>query len=458
MDLKNKYVLLTNLYLEKYQGSEINCLSIARLLREKGAIVEIATLKYDFPIKSEFQNFGLNVKNILAEQLDRTHYDLLWAHHSVVLDHLIFKKGITAEKIIFSSLSPFEPLEAPPCYINHLSLCFANSIETKEKILAENVKEDMCLVFPNYVFQEDLRQNYERSNTNIKRIAIVSNHIPGEGKEAVEILRSRGIAVDIYGLGYNVCLITPTLIQEYDAVITIGKTVQYAMGVNVPVYCYDIHGGPGWLCADVLQKAYKYNFSGRGFGEKTGQEIADEIQFEYNHAAAEVPLMHQFCKDNCVLENNLSIALDKLDSAPTVSVEEITKQFATKSRENDAFLRIFCANEKMETEFAKYEKVSQELLNARGHIDQLLQSERDLQADVQRKEGHIAQLLQSERDLQAENNNKMEAIHQLQYNLGYQTSLADNFRQSELELKKQLAEARTLINQLQYELGSKSAP
>ena len=145
MDIKNKHILLTNLYLEKYQGSEINCMSLARALVAMGADVEIATFLYDQPIQADFESFGLKVRNVLKSDLDRKHYDLIWAHHSIVLDHLLFDKGITADRVVFSSLSPFEPMEAPPAYINELTMMIANSN-------AQILMKLRFILFPFFVF------------------------------------------------------------------------------------------------------------------------------------------------------------------------------------------------------------------------------------------------------------------------------------------------------------------
>ncbi len=90
-----------------------------------------------------------------------------------------------------------------------------------------------------------------------------------------------------------------------------------------------------------------------------------------------------------------------------------------------------------------------------SHIEQLLQSERELQGTVRNQEAHIEQLLQSERDLLAENEKNAASIRQLQYDLGYQTSMADHFRKSEQKLQKQLEEACRIVDRLQYELGRK---
>lgn len=129
---KKQTILLTNVWLQNYAGSEINCLSLAKTLLSKGYNVEVATLETGDPMLSEFMKENILVKNILREDLARSHYDIIWAHHGVVLDYLIFSKKITADKIILSSLSPYEPYEGLPCYANDVSICLANSWETKK--------------------------------------------------------------------------------------------------------------------------------------------------------------------------------------------------------------------------------------------------------------------------------------------------------------------------------------
>ncbi|PJG86508.1 hypothetical protein CVP05_01505 [Conservatibacter flavescens] len=71
--------------------------------------------------------------------------------------------------------------------------------------------------------------------------------------------------------------VNPALIASYDVIISIGKTVQYALLGHKPVYCYDHFGGCGYLNADNFDKAKWHNFSGRGFDKKTAEQIASEL-------------------------------------------------------------------------------------------------------------------------------------------------------------------------------------
>ena len=78
-----------------------------------------------------------------------------------------------------------------------------------------------------------------------------------------------------------------------------------------------------------------------------------------------------------------------------------------------------------------------------------------IQTELQCKEGHIELLLQSERDLLAEKAKQAEQIEKLQFELSYQAGMTEQLRQTEAELCKELEEAYRQINRLQYELGSK---
>ena len=74
--------------------------------------------------------------------------------------------------------------------------------------------------------------------------------------------------MDIFGLQSKVELVTPELIQKYDVVLTIGKTVQYALLGNKVVYCYDHFGGMGYLSLKNYEIARYHNFQEGGGREK----------------------------------------------------------------------------------------------------------------------------------------------------------------------------------------------
>jgi hypothetical protein len=97
----------------------------------------------------------------------------------------------------------------------------------------------------------------------LEKIALVSNHPPAELLDLTRFLRNEGIIIDIYGEGNNYKRIEPSVLQDYDAVITIGKTVQYSLCLGIPVFVYDHFGGSGWINEDNFKSQLSHNFSGR---------------------------------------------------------------------------------------------------------------------------------------------------------------------------------------------------
>jgi GT2 family glycosyltransferase/2-polyprenyl-3-methyl-5-hydroxy-6-metoxy-1,4-benzoquinol methylase len=69
----------------------------------------------------------------------------------------------------------------------------------------------------------------------------------------------------------------------------------------------------------------------------------------------------------------------------------------------------------------KFEQLHQEIINRQGHIEQLLETERQLTGELNNKTGHIEQLLETERQLTGELKNKTSHIEQLERGLSEQT-------------------------------------
>lgn len=196
--LVDKNILLTNIWLKNYAGSEINCLELSKEFINNGANVEVATFLFEDPMKNEYHKEGITVTNVLDNPPKQKHYDIIWAHHYEVLDKLLFVDGITADKIITSSLGCFEPYEAPPLYANMLTKCLAVSEETRkhlQKMGIENVE-----TFPNFFSNEWNIQGDTREQRNkIQQIAIVTNHLCPEIKEVKEKLLKFGIDINHIG-------------------------------------------------------------------------------------------------------------------------------------------------------------------------------------------------------------------------------------------------------------------
>lgn len=302
--MENKKVLITNFEIRQFSGSEVNILSIAKCFEKIGYEVYIATLNFDSPLFDEIKNESYNFINITQNEFDfeNIKFDIIWSQHSFLLDWLIFEKKLQADKVIISTLSPFEPFESVPDYSNDMNLILANSFETKEQLQKEGFNNI-------YLFENSAEKSFfnnTKSVKELKKIAIVSNHIPDEVMDAKKILEEKSYIVDIYGFAGKKVLINDKVLNEYDLVITIGKTVQYCMALKIPVYVYDRFGGPGYLNEENFDMNRKYNFSGRKFEKKSANELVNDIIQNFNCSLSNLDYIYNYALENFCLEKNFA--------------------------------------------------------------------------------------------------------------------------------------------------------
>lgn len=274
-----KSILITNHFLRGYSGSELAVYDLAREFLLLNYRVSLASFEFDNPLLTHLN--GLEIELIdLNENHDNRHYSLIWAHHFTTLDACILDHQMTADHFIFSSLSPYNPLECPPLYLSELSLILANSDETEKCLEAHGIDKTLLHVLPNPVRQDFFDHSPSLSGV-LRTVAVVSNHIPPEVLTAMRLLKAQGISVKLYGERHSFELITPEILAHHDVIISIGRTVQYGLAMGIPVYCYDRFGGPGYITTDNFDSAKIFNFSGRCCNLK---KTADELVFELlNH-------------------------------------------------------------------------------------------------------------------------------------------------------------------------------
>jgi hypothetical protein len=304
-----------------------------------GCEVTVATFSYISPLKELFEGENIEVINVLKNCLENTNYDIIWSHHSPVLSHCIFECNVSAKQIIFSSLSPYEPLEAPPVYVNKLSLCLANSMETRDQLLIEGASENKIHVFNNSVDSTFFSSFNKEKNNCLKNICIISNHVPDEIIKLSEMLKDHSIACDIYGYGYKFEHITPYVLEKYDAIITIGRSIQYGLAMGIPVYCYDRFGGPGFITCDNIDSSEYFNFSGRCTNRKlSANEVLADILDNYSKVFDQRLLLNIKAKERYSIEENLLKTMLKV-SDNTIDLPLLKKHFNMYKRINKYYER-----------------------------------------------------------------------------------------------------------------------
>lgn len=282
-------VLITQGRLRGMGGSEMIALEMAEHFAAAGSKVIVVARSIDDTIASMFTATpGIEVRDTswsgLDDRLTSAPFSLAWLHHNVVPGALL--RGAVDAPVVFAHLSASSPAESPLVPGLEAALAAAvvfNSWETRDaqvsKGLFEQVAEERLHVFPNPA-PDSFADVADRTPGDRPRLLVVSNHIPMDLHRALKDVRST-FDVTLVGqqteLGASPRRVGAELVAEHDAVVSIGKTVQYALVAGRPVFCYDKFGGPGWLDTENVERAASRNFSGRGFDKRSPDVLAREL-------------------------------------------------------------------------------------------------------------------------------------------------------------------------------------
>jgi hypothetical protein len=334
-------ILFTTHRLKDYAGSELVIFDLAKEFIENGFRVTIATFSFENPIKQLYEQENIDVINILDNDMTEEYYDFIWSQHAPVLYDIIYKFKIKYKYILFSSLSPFEPLETPPLFVNHLNLCLVNSCENRDELINIGVvNPDKIRVFVNSV-PDNYYSNYDPQNSaNLNKIAIISNHVPEELYAIMNSKRDTDISIEILGHKNNFIYVDSNVLKKYDAIITIGRTVQHSLAMGIPVYCYDHFGGPGWINRKTVNDAEYYNFSGRCSRiKRTHEQLYEDILNGFQEAFDDREYLQRIAKERYSLNTNLKKTLEQLEELSANSMDQVSYNYKLLGKHNQYYTR-----------------------------------------------------------------------------------------------------------------------
>lgn len=286
-----KNVLLTNLFVERYTGSELHIIEIAKLFKEKGFQVTIATFEKAYPLLSETE--GFLVINCLEEKLELEEYDLIWVQHFQVLDYLRCRYNLSYKKIIVSKLSIINDLESLPECVELADAILCVSQECADAVKGQLGENSKIEVFLNCAEQEFFDAYREKTcEKTIKNVAVISNHVPEDLYEALEQKKNEW-NIEFTGAQYSTVRVNAEYLSKFDLIITIGRTVQECFAQGKVVYVYDYFGGPGYINKENIDLAEYHNYSGRGFTRLDQETLVEDIQNGYQNALADVEWLHK---------------------------------------------------------------------------------------------------------------------------------------------------------------------
>ncbi|HBJ77297.1 MAG TPA: hypothetical protein DDY68_05950, partial [Porphyromonadaceae bacterium] len=318
--LNQKSILITVAYLDGFHGSVIHVKEWGTYFVSKGFNVTIATIMWTPEIYNMITRYGVKVRSVFEDWNEK--FDIVIAYHFPTIG-LLLKKGVDCTKMVLGSLSSFEYLESFPLFFELASCLVCVSEESKLFHHLSGIPLEQMIVIENSIPDEYFNFTIKKKHELPEKIAIVSNHIP---EELRDIKRERKFdTIDFIGMGGDIYTeITPALLSGYDVVISIGKTVQYAMGLGIPVFEYDYFGGCGYLSLENFYREKETNYSGRTTRRKISTyEIVTEILNGYANALHETDKIRQIAKDIFSLSKKLDFLLLKLHNTKDFSKNDL---------------------------------------------------------------------------------------------------------------------------------------
>lgn len=280
MESHRPRILIAANHLKEIAGSEVVVLEWASHFHGLGhEVVLYANWSGDPIARMISDRLGLGISSDAAD-IRPFAFDLVYAQHHVLplfrYDPAPGDREIT--RIITGRLSRRSFMESGGWAYERVlaDAVFANSALTAEHLASLGVTTPIT-VFHNAApaaFFGEFRDRPARP----RHITVVSNHSDPGLLGALDILR-RDTEVDHFGKkATRKVLVTPEILQETDLVISIGKTVQYALAARIPVFVYDHFGGPGYLDAGNVGPAHRFSFTGRCCGRRLpAEDLAREI-------------------------------------------------------------------------------------------------------------------------------------------------------------------------------------
>jgi hypothetical protein len=327
--LPPRHALVATSRLVELAGSEILAIEVAEWFAANAFAVTLAAFDIAPSLRRACEANGIPCVDLTREPLDRKSYDCAWYQHGVMADYLTHGLKVTAARVAAISLSHMEPLETPPSPDVPVSAYLVHTLEN-EAYFRERYPAycRRLAVFPNAAPRPFFDAFGKARNPTLTNLAIVSNHVPDEMIEAAALLRARGVNVVLYGPLGQRTRITADVLKTYDAVVTIGKTVQYALAAGVAVFCYDHFGGPGWINRTTFDAACAKNFSGRCQPvRQTAETLADNLLNGYAAARAEAAFLHEKAEELFDFDKNMRALWAGLPEAtPTESLSPTARQ------------------------------------------------------------------------------------------------------------------------------------
>lgn len=320
-------ILLTVAFMDGYHGAVMHIRDFAAYLKRRGDQVTVATIFVAPAIEEIFTALEIPVTKLEQTPLDEN-YDIVFAYHYPTIGYLL-QQGLKCSKLVLGSLSGIGRLETFPLYWPSASLLTVMSYDTARR---HNLKYGLPLE-KMYVFENPIPNEFAEYKITRKipkdypqKIAVVSNHLTEEVKDLPQYL-PKTVTVTYFGKeSGNYLEMKPELLSDYDVVITIGKTIQYTLGLGICAYEYDWFGGCGYITPQNMAAEADEIFCGRLTGRKlTAEDMAQELMANYSSCCAQLAALKEMACQRFLVSNSGERLLKAVEQAPVFVRENLAK-------------------------------------------------------------------------------------------------------------------------------------
>lgn len=321
-----KKILFTSITFKNYAGSELVTVSQAEYFQQNDWHVDVFCLEYGEPLRSAFKDINVytieNKENLLSE------YDLIIARQYPVLDYVLFTLKIKSKKIYYECVSYRIPVDSYPTYYKDLSMIGAVSERVENELCKKGYDLANVYRLPNYATKEYFDIEYQ-CHKELQNIAIVSNHVPDELEDFKKYAEKHSsINVDIYGMHHQYVLVTPELLKKYDVIVSVGKTIFYALAIGIPSYTYDEVCTEGYITIENYKKNFDNNMAyNLEYNKKTGEEIFKEITSEYKTTCSQTKVLKKYARRDFYFDDLMERFLETLDKYSDMNYEILYKKY-----------------------------------------------------------------------------------------------------------------------------------
>lgn len=307
-------ILFTNNHMISRAGSELATSELMHEFSRRGDEVALFTL-FPGPISDELAKQGFPVFGVpdLAAVRD-WHPDIGHIHHWP-LSYILAEAGLQVPSV-FGFLGRFPPIENPPALNTATPWYAVSEVGYNHFLQISGWTSALGNVIGNWWDDSiDLPPARDRAS-EVRNVMVVSNHFPATHLQLLcDLGEVEKFTVTKIGLPDNPQPVDATLMNDADAIVTIGRTVITGLSLGVPVLVWDHFGCDGWVSDENFTELARSNFSGRATQRSlTGADLAELF-------AALPQIKSGAARDWARTQRSLSFTAERIAELHTSAVE-----------------------------------------------------------------------------------------------------------------------------------------